>query len=78
MPKIEILFGSDSPTSLKQFCRDGVWELIIDHGPGYRVYYSMIGGVVVLLLCAGSKSTQNRDISRAVKYLKRHKEASTS
>ena len=36
-----------------RFCRDGVWELVIDVGPGYRVYYSRIRSVVVLLLCAG-------------------------
>ena len=34
------------------FCRDGVWELAINTGPGYRVYYSMIKNVVMLLLCA--------------------------
>ena len=51
------------------FCRDGVWELVIDTGPGYRVYYSRIGNVVVLLLCAGQKRGQNRDIETAVAYL---------
>ena len=56
-----------------RFCRDGVWELVIDYGPGYRVYYSKIGNVVVLLLCAGSKRTQNKDIERAVEYLKEFK-----
>ena len=55
-------------------CRDGVWELVIDKGPGYRVYYSMIGNVVVLLLCAGSKRTQDKDIERAVTYLRKFKE----
>ena len=51
------------------FCRDGVWELVIDKGPGYRVYYSKIGRVIVLLLCAGQKRGQNRDIEKAVAYL---------
>lgn len=49
--------------------REGVMELRIDHGPGYRVYLSRQGPVFVLLLCAGNKSDQARDISRAVEYL---------
>lgn len=53
-----------------RFCRDGVSELVIDIGPGYRVYYSMIGNVVVLLLCGGDKSSQQKDIDKAVEYLK--------
>lgn len=52
-----------------KFERDGVWALRLDFGPGYRVYYSKTGETVVLLLCGGDKSTQNRDIDRAVKYL---------
>jgi putative addiction module killer protein len=43
----------------------GVSELRIDHGPGYRVYYVQIGEVLVLLLCAGVKKTQGRDIKTA-------------
>lgn len=49
-----------------KFCRDGVWELCIDVGPGYRVYYALSGWRVVLLLCAGDKRTQDADIDRAV------------
>lgn len=56
------------------FCRDEVWELVIDKGPGYRVYYSMIEDIVVLLLCAGDKSSQQKDISKAVEYLHDFKE----
>ena len=48
----------------------GVWELRIDHGPGYRVYYAMAGAVVVLLLCGGDKGTQDADIERAIGYWK--------
>ena len=44
---------------------DGVWELRIDVGPGYRVYYGMAGKTVVLLLSAGDKGSQSRDIARA-------------
>jgi putative addiction module killer protein len=49
-----------------KFCRDGVWELRVDVGPGYRVYYAMSGHCVVLLLCGGDKRTQEADIARAV------------
>ena len=47
------------------FCRDGVWELRIDAGPGYRVYYAIAGTEVVLLLCGGDKDTQSADIDKA-------------
>jgi putative addiction module killer protein len=57
-------FGDHKP------CRDGVWELRIDQGPGYRVYYAMAGAVVVLLLCGGSKDSQDADIARAIGYWK--------
>jgi putative addiction module killer protein len=48
-----------------RFCRDGVWELRIDVGAGYRVYYAIAGKQVVLLLCGGDKRTQEADICRA-------------
>ena len=44
---------------------DGVSELRLDVGPGYRVYYIQDGDVLVLLLCGGDKSTQQRDIDKA-------------
>ncbi len=53
---------------------DGVHELKIDYGPGYRVYYAMSGKTVVLLLIGGDKSTQRRDIKTAKSYWKRQKE----
>lgn len=56
------------------FCRDEVSELVLDQGPGYRVYYSLVGGKLVLLLCAGTKGSQDRDIDHAVAYLKKYKE----
>jgi len=49
-------------------CQDGVWELRIDAGPGYRVYYARAGQTVVLLLCGGDKRTQQADIARAGAY----------
>ena len=51
-----------------KFCRDGVAELRIDAGPGYRVYYAQSGPRLVLLLCGGDKRTQDADIERAVDY----------
>ena len=40
-------------------------ELRIDHGPGYRVYYTRRGKAVVILLCGGDKRTQRKDIRKA-------------
>jgi putative addiction module killer protein len=51
-----------------KFCRDGVWELRIDVGVGYRVYYAHAGREIILLLCAGGKPTQDADISCACEY----------
>ena len=48
-----------------KFCRDGVWEMRVDVGAGYRVYYAIAGEQVVLLLCGGDKKTQVTDIDRA-------------
>lgn len=48
--------------------RSGIWELRIDWGPGYRVYYAMTGRTCVLLLCGGQKRRQAADINRAVEY----------
>lgn len=51
-----------------KFCRDGVWELRVDLGPGYRVYYAQAGRRLVLLLCGGGKHIQDADVGRAVAY----------
>ncbi len=51
-----------------KYLRDGVYELRIPHGKGYRVYYGRAGDTIVLLLCGGDKSSQNKDISNAVAY----------
>ena len=45
---------------------DGISELKIDVGPGYRVYYTMRGDELIILLVGGDKSSQSRDIKRAV------------
>ncbi len=49
---------------------DGVQELRIDYGPGYRVYLSRQGPVVVVLLCGSDKSDQRKTIKQAIEYLK--------
>lgn len=49
--------------------RDGVLELRVDHGPGYRVYLSRQGPVLVLLLCGSDKADQDRAIKQAIEYL---------
>jgi putative addiction module killer protein len=61
-------FGTIKPVG------DGVSEMKIDHGPGYRVYFAMSGKTVVLLLIGGDKSTQQSDISTAKRYWKHQKE----
>ena len=45
--------------------KDGINELKIDYGPGYRVYYTFKGKTLILLLCGGDKSTQSKDIRLA-------------
>ena len=47
---------------------DGVFELRLFYGPGYRVYYGLPGATVMLLLCGGTKGTQQRDIRIAKSY----------
>jgi len=47
---------------------EGVHELKIDFGPGYRVYFGNDGKTIVILLCGGSKKSQNKDIALAQKY----------
>jgi putative addiction module killer protein len=51
-----------------KFCRDGVWEMRVDVGAGYRVYYAIAGKQIILLLCAGNKRSQQADIKRACSY----------
>jgi len=49
---------------------DGVSELRIDYGPGYRVYFLRVGALLVLLLVGGAKKTQDEDIAKAKKLAK--------
>lgn len=53
---------------------NGILELKIDFGPGYRVYYTMRGTRLLLLLVGGDKSSQSTDIARAVRLAKEFQE----
>jgi len=53
---------------------DGISELRIDYGPGYRVYFMRRGPVVILLLCGGHKASQPRDIEEAKRIAREWKE----
>lgn len=46
---------------------EGVFELRVDTGPGYRVYYTQQGSQFVILLVGGDKSTQSKDINKAIR-----------
>ena len=47
---------------------EGVSELRVDYGPGYRIYFGQKGQTLVILLCGGDKRTQERDIRQAKEY----------
>jgi putative addiction module killer protein len=47
---------------------EGVFEFKINYGPGYRVYFGQVGFTLILLLCGGDKSTQQKDIQKAKEY----------
>jgi len=49
---------------------EGVSELRVHYGPGYRVYYVRRGNILIILLCGGEKSGQSRDIALALKLAK--------
>jgi len=54
--------------------RQGLCELRIDWGPGYRVYYAVVGRACVLLLTGGDKRRQQSDIARALEFLRDYRE----
>ena len=57
---------------------EGVGELKIDYGPGYRVYFGLDGNAIVVLLCGGDKDSQYDDIKKAKTYWKEFKEERTN
>jgi putative addiction module killer protein len=57
-----------------RFLGDKVSEMRIDHGPGYRVYFTDTGKEIIILLCGGDKSTQQADIETAKKLAQEEEE----
>lgn len=53
--------------------RNGIHEIRLHRSPGYRIYFGKSGNQEVLLLCAGSKKSQTRDIEIAIKYWEDYK-----
>ncbi|GHU82781.1 toxin, RelE family protein [Spirochaetia bacterium] len=53
---------------------EGISEMRIDYGPGYRVYYKDAGKEIIILLCGGDKSTQDADIVKAKKLAREEEE----
>jgi putative addiction module killer protein len=53
---------------------EGISEMRIDYGPGYRVYYKDTGKEIIVLLCGGDKSTQDANIANAKKIAKLYEE----
>ena len=47
---------------------DGIYELSIDYGPGFRIYYGKKGSTIIILLAGGEKGSQSRDIAKAKRY----------
>jgi len=53
---------------------DGICEMIINYGPGYRIYYTDTGREIIIILCAGDKSSQQDDIDRAKRLAQEEEE----
>jgi putative addiction module killer protein len=62
-------FGAAKPLS------EGIFELRLDFGPGYRVYYGRDGKMIIILLGGGNKRRQSADIAAAIEHWKRFKQA---
>ncbi len=61
---------ADGNSGDSKLLREGLSELRIDYGPGYRVYFIKYGQLMIVLLAGGDKRTQNSDIKRAIAMAK--------
>ncbi len=61
--------ASGNPGDVKSV-GEGISELRVDYGPGYRVYFKKIGKTIVILLVGGDKRTQSKDIKAALRLAK--------
>ena len=57
-----------------KFIDEGVFEIRLHFGAGYRIYFGKVDNTIVLLLCGGDKSSQTRDIEQAKTYWQEYKE----
>ena len=64
-------FGDTKPIKNGQ----GIRELRIKYGPGYRIYYGVQGTTIIVILMGGDKGSQNRDIEKAKRYWLEYKES---
>lgn len=71
---VRVTLGSFGDCKTLSGC-PGLYELRIDQGPGYRVYFGKRGMTIIILLCAGDKKTQRKDIEKAIIYWKTIKES---
>ncbi len=56
-----------------KYLDEGVWDLRLDCGPGYRVYFAKEENRLILLFIGGDKGTQRRDIAQAIEYMQDHR-----
>lgn len=57
--------------------KEGLWELKINYGPAYRIYFGKIDNTLILLLYGGDKGSQEKDIEKAMLYWREYKEEKT-
>lgn len=65
--------GAGNPGDIKPI-GEGLSELRVDYGPGYRVYLAQKGSVLIILLCGGDKRTQDTDIRKAKELARQYEE----
>ena len=70
---VRLLRLQDGNPGQHRVLSDGVVEMKIDYGPGYRIYFIQSGPVFVVLLAGGDKSTQDADIKRVIEIAKEWK-----